>query len=384
MLKKFLSIIIAAVLSVAVIPASLNANAASIDTLPSCDDMGLEGVERDGDFQYTILDDGTASVYRYYGKNPICTIPEKLGGKTVSTIGEMAFSLNSLITGITIDEVKIPNTVKKIENAAFSFSEISKLHIPASVEEIGYVAFSVCGNLKTITVDDNNKYFSVYNNCLYNKDKTEIILCAIGNSGSMKIADNCTTIDAGAFIYCVNLKSIDIPESVTTIGEGAFSVCTGIKELVIPNKVTKIEKDTFANCTDMKVTLPRSIASIDDLAFEDSENCTILCYKNSVAHRFAMDKEINYKLLSEEPKPEPIVSYTTYGDMDGDEKITSADSLTILRMSVNLVKKTEKSIKFADVDDDGSVTSADSLEVLRYSVHLSKNEKIGQKAQELV
>jgi len=67
------------------------------------------------------------------------------------------------------------------------------------------------------------------------------------------------------------------------------------------------------------------------------------------------------------------------GDLDGDEKITSADSLIILRMSVSLEPTTKENKPLADVDDDGKVTSADALEVLRASVGLPAKEKIGNK-----
>ena len=67
-----------------------------------------------------------------------------------------------------------------------------------------------------------------------------------------------------------------------------------------------------------------------------------------------------------------------YGDVDGDGKITSADSLMILRASVNLVTLTAEQKKLADVDEDNSITSADALEVLRTSVKLATTSKAGQ------
>ena len=67
------------------------------------------------------------------------------------------------------------------------------------------------------------------------------------------------------------------------------------------------------------------------------------------------------------------------GYLDGDNKITSADSLFILRMSVGLEAVTDKNKKLADVDKDKSVTSADSLEVLRASVGLPTKGNIGEK-----
>ena len=67
-----------------------------------------------------------------------------------------------------------------------------------------------------------------------------------------------------------------------------------------------------------------------------------------------------------------------YGDVNNDGKITSADSLLILRASVNLENFDELTTKLADVDENSKITSADSLEVLRYSVSLPSPTKVGQ------
>ena len=67
-----------------------------------------------------------------------------------------------------------------------------------------------------------------------------------------------------------------------------------------------------------------------------------------------------------------------YGDLDDDGKITSADSLLVLRQSVSLEYFDDVHKALADVDGDGNITSADALEVLRYSVGLSTEGKIGE------
>ena len=66
-----------------------------------------------------------------------------------------------------------------------------------------------------------------------------------------------------------------------------------------------------------------------------------------------------------------------HGDIDNDGKITSADSLLILRQSVNLENFDDIHKELADVDGDGVITSADALEVLRYSVGLPSGGNIG-------
>ena len=64
-----------------------------------------------------------------------------------------------------------------------------------------------------------------------------------------------------------------------------------------------------------------------------------------------------------------------YGDVDNDGKTTSADSLSVLRNSVNLEIFSETQKAIADVDKDGKITSSDALSILRYSVGLSPESK---------
>ena len=80
---------------------------------------------------------------------------------------------------------------------------------------------------------------------------------------------------------------------------------------------------------------------------------------------------------SGEPVKEPEV-IGKMGDLDGDGKIDSADSLFILRASVKLETLTENQETLADIDGDGRISSADALQVLRYSVKLPIDGNVGE------
>ena len=71
---------------------------------------------------------------------------------------------------------------------------------------------------------------------------------------------------------------------------------------------------------------------------------------------------------------EPETTETPYviiGDADGDGKITSGDSLLVLRASVGLENIDYNLMRVSDIDNDDRITSADSLAVLRHSVGLT-------------
>lgn len=50
----------------------------------------------------------------------------------------------------------------------------TSLYIDSTICRVGYLAFADCCNLSSIVLDPNNQYFSVVNNCLYNKDITKL------------------------------------------------------------------------------------------------------------------------------------------------------------------------------------------------------------------
>ena len=129
---------------------------------------------------------------------------------------------------------------------------------------------------------------------------------------SVTIGDSVTTIGGYAFYNCSNLKSITIPDSVTTIGSGAFWLCSsltkfnskyasedgrclimdgtlisfapaGLTEYTIPDSVTTIGDDAFEDCSSLtSVTIPDSVTTIGNSAFEDCSSLTSVTIPDSV------------------------------------------------------------------------------------------------------
>ncbi len=185
---------------------------------------------------------------RYLGNNENVIIPKYLNGKPVITIGQEAFQGKSKV----LKSVLIPDSVTSIGDYAFSFcGNLESITIPSSVTSIGKKAFSGCNNLESITVESNNANYSSQDGILYNKDKTQIIEVPQGISGSIVLPNTLTSIGSSAFFNCGNLKTVTFEENskLENIGYSAFDGCIGLESITIPSSVTSIGGSAFYNCS---------------------------------------------------------------------------------------------------------------------------------------
>ena len=85
------------------------------------------------------------------------------------------------------------------------------------------------------------------------------------------------------FCGCRGLTSVTIPNSVTSIGEYAFDECSGLTSITIPNSVTSIGYRAFASCSGLtSVAIPNSVTFIRERVFEDCSGLTSVTIPNSV------------------------------------------------------------------------------------------------------
>ncbi len=62
----------------------------------------------------------------------------------------------------------------------------------------------------------------------------------------MNMSNSVTSIGAGAFGNCINLKKLTLPSSLKTIKAVAFSYCYEMEKVTIPKSVTFIGKAAFS------------------------------------------------------------------------------------------------------------------------------------------
>ena len=238
------------------------------------------GAETYGDLEYSVLDDGTVEITDYNGSAKTVDIPEKINGKSVTSIGNCAFRYCTSLKSITI-----PNSVIEIGSSAFSgCSSLTSITIPNSVTNIGDSTFWGCSSLTAIYVAVDNKNYTSVNGVLFNKDKTALICYPAGKTDkSYNITNSVTSIGDYAFNGCSSLTSVTIPNSVTEIGGSAFVGCASLKSITMPNSVTSIGDMAFYKCSSLtSITIPDSVTSIGSSAFSDCSKLRSITIPNSV------------------------------------------------------------------------------------------------------
>ncbi len=238
--KKTLSVMLAAIMSFSAFSAlTVTANAAVIDENSS---VG----EEFGDYEYQVLDDGTASITKYSGNETALVIPSEINGYKVTRIGEYAFCWCESLTCVTI---------------------------PDSVTSIGWGAFENCENIKQVYIDSIEAWCNIDFDYIANPLENGADLYLNGELvDELTVPDSITSIGNNAFIGCTSLTNIRIPDSVTRIGINAFRYCTSLTNITIPDSVT-IGNSAFGGCSSLtSVTIPGSVTSIDNYAFEDCVN----------------------------------------------------------------------------------------------------------------
>ena len=212
--KKFAAILLSALIlssSFSILPVS----AATVGNDTAV--VSVNSTLTSGNYQYKVLDDNTICISRYIGEEENITIPAKINGLTVTTIGKGAF----VQTGM------------------------GSLNIPASITDIKPNAFKLSGFNK-IEVDKNNSNYTSINGVLFSKDKTVLFAYPKENSAtSYIIPDGVKIIESTAFMGASNLNNIVIPDGVTTIKENAFYLWSNLKNVSIPTSVKSIGRDAF-------------------------------------------------------------------------------------------------------------------------------------------
>lgn len=226
------------------------------NTVYTCSTCGFVKTAKNYINNYYFADvEGGVQITAYTGSDVNINIPATLGGKTVVSIGDYAFSKN-MTSREKFKSITVPSTVTSIGRSAFNgCSALTSVNIPSGVTRIEAETFLGCSSLGNVTIP-----YGV----------TFIGESSFQSSGISSVVIPCSvkTIKGSAFRSCVNLGSVVIPDSVTELGN-AFLACSGLKTLVIGSGITSIAQAAFDGCTAVEtITIPAELTAIGKYNFE--------------------------------------------------------------------------------------------------------------------
>ena len=237
-------------------------------------------------FEYTLDDDGNATITKYDGNVRALTIPDTLDGYTVVAIGSSAFAKNTYLQSVVI-----PDTVTVIQESAFAeCTNLSGVALSEGLVDLGCNAFGETA-LTSIVIPKSLEIAHTYWDSLGRTDgpfqKCNQLRRILFETGTKKVAqflfagctglekvvipDEITAIGKGAFQLCSNLTSVTLPETCTEIGAGAFMQCEKIEKIEIPNNVITIGSEAFKQCSELQqVILSSKLKDLGTAAFAET------------------------------------------------------------------------------------------------------------------
>lgn len=171
-------------------------------------------------------------------------------------IGNNAFNKSTNLTSVTLNE-----GLESIGEMAFGYTGITSIDLPSTANDVNYSFGFFCNNFKTIYVARDNKTYSSLNGMMYSKDKTTLLCCPWGTTGTLderKFASELKTL--ASYCFAGNIEKLYIPFGVTSIQPYAFGGhCTKLTTVKIPSSA-KLEKDftmrSNTTLTDLYINYP--------------------------------------------------------------------------------------------------------------------------------
>lgn len=238
--------------------------------------------------------DETVMITDYKGNDEAVCIPERIGNRAVTALGDFVFSnyrkgfrrkpyaRQQILEKIT--SISIPDTVVSVGEAAFyGCSELQSVNIPDSITEICDSTFGHCWALDNIKLPDGIKKIG---------DKAFEYCSSIRK---IEIPVGVSEINTGTFRDCRSLEKIEFAGTITKIDNEAFSDCHMLKNIALPYEPMSIGYRAFYNCVSLTdIRLPANVSGFDYSTFSRCKNLTIHAPKDSCVQKLAERFEISF------------------------------------------------------------------------------------------
>ena len=310
--------------------------------------------------------------------------------KSYTSVDGVLFSkdkktLISYPAGKKANSYTVPSSVTVIREYTFSnCTSLTNVIIPASVTRIGDFganetgtafyfdpAFFGCSSLNTVfysgTEEDWQAIEMVADDWEFLTPK---VVFVSSNPADYQFGETAGTVTK----YTGSSANVMIPSEingvkVTAIGDSAFQDCASLSMLVLPDSITAIGNNAFSGCTSLtNVVIPLNVAKIGENAFTGCDALSEIHYAGTEAEWkvIQMPENVRSFLASKVVFATVGTQSFVWGDVDGDERVTSKDKVLTSRYLAKWVMSDNFNKVAADFNNDGNISSAESVVLARY------------------
>ncbi len=172
-----------------------------------------------------------------------------------------------------VENIVIKEGTKGLEDGFFNFDSVIKtISLPASLQYVGEQSFLSSENIVSVTVADNNNYYSSLDGILYNKEKTELIYYPKGKTDESFTAPKTVKVIYDCAFYQSSVKNVVLPEGLEKIGNSAFWSNKALESINFPSTLLDVGDNAFEYCSVLDgIALPDGITHIGVSAFYNTK-----------------------------------------------------------------------------------------------------------------
>lgn len=256
-------------------------------------------------WRFKKLEDGTLEITSYKGGHSEVIVPDKIGKATVASIGDRAFTGNHYAANRTSEEI-----------CEFRKTNIIKITLPETINNIGSGAFLSCEALKEVNVPSgvitikSNTFTNAAADVIELPETVESLADYAFSAAHLKkirLPQNLAEIGKGAFQKC-DFERMEIPRKIKVINPEMFWNCNNLKEVVLPEGLEEIKPRAFWFCPSLeKINLPASITKIENFKrggkitsqFADNPKLIATVERGSYAEKYCARNGVKFKYNDE-------------------------------------------------------------------------------------
>ncbi|WP_394404817.1 leucine-rich repeat protein [Streptococcus sp. 20-1249] len=208
--------------------------------------------------QLTKIEDGAFS---------FTELEEVLLPASLEYIGNRGFDFNEKLRKVSFEQ---GSKLEMIAHEAFSnLPKLEEIILPKSVKTIGNALFRHSSGLKSVYVEEGNEAIVSQDGILYSRDMSKLIYYPARKSGdTYRTPDSVKQIEAFAFNFNQFLKNVEIGEGVEVLPTFVFADALALEKVTLPLSLKKIERLAFYGNLELKeLTIPNQVTEFGENPF---------------------------------------------------------------------------------------------------------------------